>query len=474
MNFPTTTNSIKTPTINPQVDDFTRALTSYLADLGLPTDNVLVPVCERTKLINNFPDVLNLLPFNNKNEYLYLSKFIAACGIGLFDAALNFLWDETVLNLRNKIVNFDLQYFLESAISDPEKRKKIKNADNLDEIDDWELIRGCHLTGILSEIGFKHLDYIRDMRNWVSAAHPNQNQITGLQLVAWLETCIKEVIGKEPEAPALEVKKLLSNVRNSILTNDLILHINHSMEKLPSDILTSLLKTLFGMYTDKKSSTEIKANIKGIVQKCWELSTQNSKYECGLKYAAFAANGDADRTILAKEFLSLVDGLAYLPTDALALELSEKINNLYLAHTRLNNFYNKPIYAKVLSKYIPDNGDIPTIVRFQYVKVIIMARIGNGYGTSWHACAYYDKLIGKFTEQEIIELTKLFTDSEFSSRIRFSSCVEAFKEIVAILLPKTTNQISRQILNSISEQTSEQLTNLGKDSRYNQDIKKYN
>jgi len=32
------------------------------------------------------------------------------------------------------------------------------------------------------------------MRNWASAAHPNQNQITGLQLIGWFETCTKEVI----------------------------------------------------------------------------------------------------------------------------------------------------------------------------------------------------------------------------------------------------------------------------------------
>ncbi|NES06504.1 MAG: hypothetical protein F6K22_29025 [Okeania sp. SIO2F4] len=52
------------------------------------------------------------------------------------------------------------------------------------------------------------IDYIRDMRNHASAAHPNHNEITGLQLASWLETCIQEVIGKEPEGAVIEVKKL--------------------------------------------------------------------------------------------------------------------------------------------------------------------------------------------------------------------------------------------------------------------------
>ena len=38
------------------------------------------------------------------------------------------------------------------------------------------------------------LDNIKFMRNWASAAHPNQIELTGLQLISWLETCIKEVI----------------------------------------------------------------------------------------------------------------------------------------------------------------------------------------------------------------------------------------------------------------------------------------
>ena len=117
--------------ISAEVDAFTYALNQYLVQLGLPTDNVLVPVNERTKLINNFPDVLSLLANDRKGEYLYLSKFIAACGVGLFDAALNFLWDETVINLRNKVINFDIEYFFDSTITDQSRRSKLNSADDL-------------------------------------------------------------------------------------------------------------------------------------------------------------------------------------------------------------------------------------------------------------------------------------------------------------------------------------------------------
>ena len=145
------------------VDQFTTGLTTYLAELGLPSEQVLVPVAERQRVIGNLPQVITLIDDGRKSTSIYLSKFIAACGAGLFDAALNFIWDETVVNLRRKVARFDLEYFYDSVVTDPNRRSKLKDENDLSKIEEWELIRGCHLTGILSDIGFKHLDYIREV-----------------------------------------------------------------------------------------------------------------------------------------------------------------------------------------------------------------------------------------------------------------------------------------------------------------------
>src|SRR3546814_4046801 len=99
-----------------RVDQFTGALVTYLGELGLPTQNVLVPTAERQRVISNLPDVIALIDHAKRGEALYLSKFIAACGAGLFDAALNFVWDETVVHLRKKVARFDLEYFSDSEI----------------------------------------------------------------------------------------------------------------------------------------------------------------------------------------------------------------------------------------------------------------------------------------------------------------------------------------------------------------------
>ena len=325
--------------INTNISDFSQGFVSFLQSLDLPSEGILVNLDERYRVIQMFPHVVTLISPQAREVSPYLSKFIAACGAGLFDAALNFLWDETVVHLRNKVINFDLNYFYDTVETDPSKRSKLSSEADLVEISEWELIKGCKDIGILSDIGYKHLDYIRDMRNWASAAHPNQNQLSGLQLVTWLETCIKEVIAKEPNSSAVQIKLLLNNIRTQIITYTEAQHIQHQLELLPIDTIKTLLRSLFGMYTDPRLTSQIRENIKLIIKKVWDISPDQEKYECGFRYNRFLVNAEIDKKNLAYDLLSLVNGLPFLPESVLAVEIKEKVELLYQTHTSFNNFY---------------------------------------------------------------------------------------------------------------------------------------
>ena len=245
-------------------------LTATLQFHGLPSENVLVPIAERQKLFKNLGDVIEMLSPESRAQALYISKCVAACAVGLFDAALNYLWDETITSLREKVTRFDVDYFFDSTVTDPNRRKQFQTAGDLPKLDDWEFIRGCSKIGILSDLGFKHLDYIRDVRNWASAAHPNQNELSGLQLVSWLETCIREVIAREPEAPAIEIKQLLTNIRTKVLAAADAVPINASVANLPQSLAAALLRATFGMFTDPDAAAEAKNNIQLIAAAVWQ------------------------------------------------------------------------------------------------------------------------------------------------------------------------------------------------------------
>jgi len=450
--------------IDASVVQYEKGLKLYLSELGLPQENVLVSTDERKKVILNLPSVIEQLAGEKKLESVYLSKFVAAVGAGLFDAALNFVWDETVKALREKIVLFDIEYFYSSTITDTERLKKYKNKDDLVKLDDWELVKGCLHTGILSDLGYKHLDYIRNMRNWASAAHPNQNELTGLQIVSWLETCIKEVIGKEPSASAIEIKRLLHNIRTQVLDTADTVPIEEHLTLLPEDIIASFLRTIFGMYTDSEIAVSIRNNIKLVAKHAWGVSSDDIKYELGIKYRTFSANAEIQRRDYAREFIDLVGGLSYLPPETFQLEFGQAIQNLYSAHTNFNNFHNEPPHARLLIKYIPDSGKIPKELRYTYVKTVVMCAVGNGYGVSNMAYSYYNAMLDKFQDKEIYVFCSLPKDREFSSRLQLADCKENYKNLALKFKERTSNTKILTILELIEKTQNNQLQNISSTS----------
>lgn len=161
-----------------------------LESVGLPSKNIFVPVSERAVVFQNAHALLDKISDESRSHAAYISKFFAAVAGGLFDAALNYIWDETVLHLRMRIEAYDLEYFYEIAASE-DKRKDLKTIEDISKLTDDELLRGSLKIELISETGFRNIDLVRYMRNNASAAHPNQTAISGLKLVSMAEDCLR-------------------------------------------------------------------------------------------------------------------------------------------------------------------------------------------------------------------------------------------------------------------------------------------
>lgn len=432
-----------------RADSFSMGLTKFLADLALPSEGILVNLAERAQVINNLPAAIDPLDGAKRLSALYVSKFIAAAAAGLFDAALNYLWDETIRNLRDKVARFDLAYFFDTVLTDPSTRSKFRDESDLAKLDDWQLVKGCRETGIITDIGFRHLDYIRDMRNYASAAHPNHNELTGLQLVSWLQTCIREVLGREPEGPVVEVRKLLHSLRSETLTKDDVPPIEAAVEHLPPDLARSLMRSLVGMFCDTQLAATTRTNIMLVAPGVWGVTDDDGRHEVGLKQATLSANGEATRAKLAREFLEHVGGLPYLPTDALAVEMGTAVDALNAAHGGWNNFHTEAGPARMLRNLVPQSGVIPRSVLQKLVKTVTMCRIGNGYGVSWAGTGTYDEIIALWTNDAAKAFVNLLNDAEFTSRARLGSCAARFKEIAQRLLDQVTTPAIKRVLEAI-------------------------
>lgn len=432
-------------------------LTSYDAKmlgvfeyLGLPTDNILVKVDERRKVFKNIEDVLELLSPDTLGDSIYISKFLSAVSAGLFDAALNYLWDETVIQLRFRVSQYDIQYFYDLAVTS-DKRNKLSTEEDLIKIDDSELIQGSKEIGLISDIGYRLLDNIKFMRNWASAAHPNQNELTGLQLIEWLETCIREVISLPLSNLTIQIGKLLRNIKTNILDEAEAQTISNFFCELTSEKANSLCNGFFGIYCRPDTTSDTKRNIKLLLPELWDLVDEDVKWNCGIKFSKFQINNDQAEAKLAREFLQIVDAESYLPESVRSAELKIELEHLYNAHNAsMNNFYLEPPYVKQVQRLIGSNG-VPTQINAYYTMVIIDAYLTNGNGKCWGAEDIYNELIDNFTQVQFMLAITSFTHDKIASKLQFPLCLSQYKSLLTKAEESVTAPKLLDFINTVKE-----------------------
>lgn len=425
------------------IDDLHHQLESYLSHVGLPIENIVVPIAERKKVIASLEESLSIIPIDDRIKSHYLSKYTVAISVGLFDGALNYLWDETVRALRRLIIAFDLQYFYSIAEKISSRYKTLTKEEDIDQVSEHDLLEACRRIGLLSDVNYQRLEHVNYMRNHASAAHPNDNDIDGHEMLGWLSVCLRHAITAKPDHSLIAVKQLLSNIRTAVIPAGDYAIIGEDFIKQPVHRIDDFLWTIFGLYTTDKTSAETKQNIAGIAPYIWNVASEDRKYEIGAKFGVFRKNGEVSRKDTCQDFLQFVDGLKYKDEDSLAGEIIEKLENLNRAHFGSNNFYSEYPHAIALDTSLPPSGIIPRATRSMWVKILSICYIGNGYGyrlgVDESALPYYDKHINNFTEHEIVEFIKLFGDPEFVAPLSRPMPDKRVRLLAVILKSKTSN-----------------------------------
>lgn len=413
--------------------------------IGLPTDGVLVPVEERRRLFLNLEDALTHLDAEGRARSLYLSKFVMAVAAGLFDAALNYLWDETIRELRRRVVNYDLAYFFDIAVTSPERRKKLQGVDDLALVDDSELVRATALMGLVSDAGHKQLELVRYMRNFASAAHPNQNELTGLQLTGFLETCIREVITLPESNVVAEVRKLLANIKSTTMDSGEARATATFFTDLPTPQADNLGRGLFGIYVDPNSLVQTRDNVRLLMPLLWPHLTVDIKRGFGVRYGRFVANHDQQQAEMAREILDLVDAQSYLPESVRVTELDQAIDALTAAHQAMNNFYTEPGLARTVQTLV-GTDPVPVAVQTKYVLTVVNLFLGRGSGVAWNADPIYRDLIMAFSPDEARIALLSFQDREISGKLQLAGPTSKYFEMLDLLKPKFSDAAARELL----------------------------
>lgn len=419
-----------------QLREFETGLVNFLQQHNLPDEEIFTPVPQRITVFNNIGTVLPQIEnFEELKNSIYLSKFLAATASGLFDAALNYLWDETVLQLRKRVVQYDIKYFYDNAVQEG-KRGDFNNEDNLESLKDEDLLLGCKKIGLISDTGYQQLQLIKYMRNHASAAHPNQNQLTGLQLIGWLETCIREVITLPLTDFAVDIKRILQKVRTEPVSSEEAEEIGVFFDSLPQNEANNLGKGLFGIFVNTDAQTE--KNILFLIPNLWEHIDEETREGLGIKYGYFAAHKETVKKQNARRFLEKVDGVSYIPDDLLIPEYFTVLEQLVSAHREFNNFYNEPTYVRQLRNKVGDPPSVPPKVERRYVHAIVECFLTNGIGKAWKADSHYRELIGKFSARQAHIALLSFTQDQISVKLQYNLCSNRFIELLDTVGPILT------------------------------------
>lgn len=439
-------------------------LLGFLEQHDLPTNNIFAPVPERATVFKNIEDVIDKIEIPNREDSVYISKFVAAIATGLFDAGLNYLWDETILQIRKRVIQYDLEYFYDNAVTG-EKRKKLETEDDIVKLDDYDLIKGAKEIGLISNLGFKHLEYINYMRNWASAAHPNQNELTGLQLVGWLETCIKEVISLPISNIAVRIKQLLTGVRLNEISEKDAEEISVFFTNLTTEQANNLASGFWGIYTNSSTEQKSRQNIILLLPELWGHVSEDTKDGLGIKYGNFVANNYLEEKKLAREYLRIVNAESYIPDDLRGVEIESAINDLLVAHRGGNNFYSEPSFARQLIRIVGESPKVPKQINKQYVYALIEVFMTNANGIAWNAEPTYIKLIQNFDETQATIAMLSFTTTEISSKLQFHLCRKKFLSIVEFAKKRITKPVILELAEKIQDFPESNLENLMKDKR---------
>ncbi|CAM5378672.1 hypothetical protein [Streptomyces hirsutus] len=141
---PAPQSSLQVQAARADLEAFEDLMFQVLEAWGLPTDNIIVTAKQRETLLRNTPDVIEELTPEERADAPYIAKMIMAGSVGLFDAALNYLWNETINRLRDHVAAFDVDYFFDLAETDPARRKNLKTRDDLSQIDDYKLLEAAN------------------------------------------------------------------------------------------------------------------------------------------------------------------------------------------------------------------------------------------------------------------------------------------------------------------------------------------
>lgn len=152
------------------------------------------------------PRELREIPAPLRGELI--ARMCVAVSTGLFDGAMNYIWNAAILQFRTKIRNFGLPIVAQILQSDFEER-------HLVELQDSRLLELSLKLNLVNEDGFFFLDQCREVRNNFSAAHPTLGTVNDREFITFLNRCVRYALADASSPKGVDIGSFISAAKRT-------------------------------------------------------------------------------------------------------------------------------------------------------------------------------------------------------------------------------------------------------------------
>ena len=403
------------------------ALAALTASLGIPR-TVLASDEEIQYAWRDLPRELREIPGHLRGELI--ARMCVAVSTGLFDGAMNYIWNAAILQLRTKVRNFGLPIVAQILQSDFEEK-------HLLELQDSRLLELSLKLNLVNEDGFFFLDQCRDVRNNFSAAHPTLGTVNDREFTTFLNRCVRYALADASSPKGVDIGSFISAVKSARFdANQCSVWVQRLNETHDAQ-RQMLVGMVHGIYCDPNTSEPSRLNSLDICNALKAGLTASLRSDLVNKHSEYAAKGDEPRHSASLQFFEKLGLLTLLNESEQHVVFSRAVERLWNVHNAMNNFYNEPPFAERLLE-LSLQGAVPETVQEQFVHVVVCCNVGNGYGVSNAATPSYDQIIKSFSPREIAMMIRLAVSPASILGRRVSSlpsCRQRFKQNLGLIDP---------------------------------------
>ena len=352
---------------------------------------VLAPDEEIAHAWRDLPRELREIPPQLRGELI--ARMCVAVGTGLFDGAINYIWNATILHLRQRMRDFGLPVVSQIL------QKRFEESDMTD-LQDSQVIDLCLKLNLITEPGFFFLDQCRETRNSFSAAHPVMGQINNREFIIFLNRCVRYALSDETSLVGVDFSEFISTIKGGRFTDNQLDTWVGRLDATHDPQRQLLFGTLHGIYCDPASLEHARLNsidLCVIYQPKFSAAIRSGLID---QHSEYVSKGDTQRHGASQQFFEKLGLLALLNESERHSIISASVRRLWNVHLGMNNFYNEPPFAERLMT-LSEQEPIPETIQEQFVQTVIGCYIGNGYGVSNAAVQFYEAMIRAFSPKEI-------------------------------------------------------------------------